>query len=190
MSGTSVVTLYTDASGRHGWGATLGDLFIQGRWSKFELREGINWKELWVLSKAIETWHQHVAQKLVLVRMDNSTAVSYANYGAGRVGTLTALARRIKDQEVTLGCTIVALHIAGGDNSIADALSRFSIRVRGLDPFPECALRWRFRKKVALRCRAADTDIMASDDGRNAWAPAFRSPFNSMLEGFLPWGRL
>ena len=190
MSGTSVVTLYTDASGRHGWGATLGDLFIQGRWSKLESREGINWKELWVLSKALETWYRHVAQKLVLARMDNSTAVSYANYGAGRIATLTALARRIKDQEVSLGCTIVALHIAGSDNTVADALSRFSIRVRGLDPFPERALRWRFRKEVALRCGEVDIDMMASDDGHNAWVAAFRSPSNSALEGPLPRGRL
>ena len=190
MSETSVVTLYTDASGRRGWGATLGDLFIQGRWSKLELREGINWKELWVLNKALETWHRQVAQKLILVRMDNSTAVSYANYGAGRVGTLTALARRIKDQEAILGCTVVALHIAGSDNAVADALSRFSIRVRGLDPFPERALRWRFRKEVALRCGRMDVDMMASDDGHNAWVPVYRSPSNSALEGPLPWGRL
>ena len=134
MSETSVVTIYTDASGHHGWGATLGDRFIQRKWSKRELKEGINWKELWVLNRALETWCQQVAQKLVLVRMDNAAAASYANYGAGRVSTLTELARRIKDREVVLGRTVVALHIAGSDNSLADALSRFSIKVRGLDP--------------------------------------------------------
>ena len=168
----------------------MGDRFIQGRWSKHELGEGINWKELWVLNRALETWGQHVAQKLVLVRMDNSAAASYANYGAGRVSTLTALARKIKGREVVLGCTVVALHIAGSDNSVADALSRFSIRVRGLDPYPERALRWRFRKEVALRCGEVDADMMASDDGHNAWAPVYRSPSNSALEGPLPWGRL
>ena len=190
MSETSVVTIYTDASGAHGWGATLGDRFIQGKWSKSELKEGINWKELWVLNRSLETWCQQVAQKLVLVRMDNTTAVSYANYGAGRVSTLTQLARRIKDREVILGCTVAALHIAGSDNSLADALSRFSIKVRGLDPYPERALRWRYRKEVALRCGNVDADMMASDDGHNAWVPVYRSPSNSALEGPLPWGRL
>ena len=131
---------------------------------------------MWVLNRSLETWRQQVAQKLVLVRMDNTAAVSYANYGAGRVSTLTQLARRIKDREVILGCTVVALHIAGSDNSLADALSRFSIKVRGLDPYPERALRWRYRKEVALRCGNVDADMMASDDGRNAWVPVYRSP--------------
>ena len=33
-------------------------------------------------------------------------------------------------------------------------------------------------------------DVMASDNGHNAWAPNYRSPPNSALEGPLPWGRL
>ena len=112
----------------------MGGRFIQGKWSKPERSESINWKELRVLNKVLAAWGQYVAQKLVLVRMDNSAAASYANYGAGRASTLTTLARKIKGREVALGCTVVALHIAGKDNSVADALSRFSIRVRGLDP--------------------------------------------------------
>ena len=73
---------------------------------------------------------------------------------------------------------------------MADALSRFSIRARGLDPYPERELRWRYRKEVEARCGAVDVDMMASDDGHNAWVPNFRSPSNSALEGPLPWGRL
>ena len=125
----------------------------------------------------------HVAQKLVLVRMDNTTAASYANFGAGRVSGLTALARKIKDREVSLGRTVVALHIAGKDNSVADALSRLSIRARGLDPYPERALRWRYRKEVEARCGSVGWDMLASDDGHNAWVPNFRSPSNSAWEG-------
>ena len=53
MGETSVATVYTDASGLHGWGATLGGHFIQGKWSKSERGEGVNWKELWVLNKAL-----------------------------------------------------------------------------------------------------------------------------------------
>ena len=122
--------------------------------------------------------------------MGNIAAAPYANYGAGRVPTLTLLARKVKGREVASGCTIAALHIAGKDNAVADSLSRFSIRVRGLGPYPESELRWRRRKEVEARCGAADVDMMASDDGRNAWAPNFRSPSNSALEGPPPWGRL
>ena len=76
------------------------------------------------------------AGKLVLARMDNGTAASYANYGAGRVAQPTVLARKMKEREVALGCTLAALHISGKDNLVADALSRFSIRARGLGPYP------------------------------------------------------
>ena len=127
---------------------------------------------------------------MALVRMDNAAAASYANYGAGCVPALTLLARRIKGRAVALGCTIAALHIAGRGNAVADALPRFSIRVRGLDPYPERELRWRYRKEVEARCGAADVDMMASDNGRNARAPNFRSPSNSAPEGPLPRGRL
>ena len=76
--------------------------------------------------------------------------------------------RKEKEREVALGCTAVALHLAGKHNSVADALSRFSIRARGLDSWPERALRWLFRKEVVRVCGLIDVDMPASDDGRNA----------------------
>ena len=89
-----------------------------------------------------------------------------------------------------MGRTIVAPHIAGKDNAAADALSRFSIRVRGLGPFPERELRWSFRREVQRRCGAIDVDMLASDDGHNAWAANYRSPARSAFEGPLPDGQL
>ena len=41
--------IFTDASGSREWGATLGGHFLQGRWSNWASREGINWKVPWVL---------------------------------------------------------------------------------------------------------------------------------------------
>ena len=78
-----------------------------------------------------------------------------------------------------MGCTVVALHIAGKVNSGAGALPRFSIRARGLGPRPERELRWRFRKEVARACGAIDVDMLASDDGRDAWVANPRPPSNS-----------
>ena len=57
--------------------------------------------------------------KLVLARMDNSLAVAYANYGAGRSPELAMLARDAKELE--------ASHIAGRRNTVADALFRFTV---------------------------------------------------------------
>ena len=190
MGESSVATVYADASSIQGWGASLGDHFIQGKWSKLERREGINWKELRVLNRALETWRPLLAGKLALDRMDNGAAASYANYGAGRVSQTTALAREIKEREVARGRTLVALRIAGKDNSAADASSRFSIRARGSGPYPDRELRWRFRQVSQRCCGAVDVDMLASDDGRNAWVPDFRPPSNSAFEGPLPPGRL
>ena len=93
MGDGAVASVYTDASSKRGWGAALGDRFIQGKWAKSDRLEGINWKELWALRRAMELLGELLAGKLVLVRMGNSAAASYANYGAGRVPNLTMLAR-------------------------------------------------------------------------------------------------
>ena len=71
---SSVVTVSTDASSIHGWGAVLGDHFMQGKWSKLERREGISLKELRVLIRVLEARSSSLAGKLVLVRTDDSTA--------------------------------------------------------------------------------------------------------------------
>ena len=89
-----------------------------------------------VLRKAVETRRELLAGKLVLARMGNSAAVSYANYGAGRALRLAMLARDIKEREVPIERIVAALHISGRGDAVADALSRFSIRVRGLGPRP------------------------------------------------------
>ena len=63
--------------------------------------------------------------------MDKSTAVAYANHEAGRSGKSTRLSREIKEFENGFDCTLVALRIAGNDNAIVDALSRFTIKATG-----------------------------------------------------------
>ena len=189
MGDGAVATVYTDASSKRGWGAALGGRFIQGKWAKSGRLEGIKWKELWVLRRAMELRGELLAGKLVLVRMGSSTAASYANYGAGRVPHLTMLAREVREREVAIGCTVAALRIAGKDNAVADALSGFSSRVCGLDPRPERELRKKFRSQVKEPWGAVDMDMLASDDGHNAWGPFYRPASNSAFEGPLPRGR-
>ena len=71
-----MAAVYTDASSLRGWGASFRDHYIQGKWSNVERREGINWKELWVLLRVFETWGAMLAGKLVLVRIDNCAAAA------------------------------------------------------------------------------------------------------------------
>ena len=65
-------------------------------------------------------------------------------------------------------CIVVALHIAGRRNSVADALSRFTNRARGLDPRPHRELRPKYRREVTERCGVIDVDMLARDDGSDA----------------------
>ena len=110
----------------------MGDAYIQGEWSKTEMREGINWKDLRFLERSFGCWGPRMDKlgsgKSALQRMGNTTALSYANYGAGRVPQLAMLARGIKELEVSLRCAAAALRVAGRANSVADALPRFSVR--------------------------------------------------------------
>ena len=47
----SARTIFADAAGAFGWGATLGARCLQGSWSESPVREGINEKELWALGE-------------------------------------------------------------------------------------------------------------------------------------------
>ena len=124
-----------------------------------------------------------MASKLALLRMDTSAVASYANYGAGRVPHLTMLAREVEERKVAIGRAAAAPRISGKDDAVTDALSRFSIRVLGLDPCPQRELRKKYRSEVQGRCGAVDVDVMASDDGHNAQSPSSRPPSNSAFGG-------
>ena len=85
---------------------------------------------------------------------------------------------------------MVALHIAGRGNIIADALPRFAIKATGGDPYPDRELRPRLPATVLGHCGAMDADMMSGDKGVNAWRARFSSPAKSAFESPLPGGQL
>ena len=87
----------------------------------------------------------------MLIRTGSSKAAPYVNYSVGRAPHPAQLARGIKELEASVICAVVALHLAGKDNSVADALPRFSIRARGSGPFAERELRHKYRLEVSRR---------------------------------------
>ena len=119
-----VMVVYTDASGETGWGASVGNRWLQGTWPSHEASRSINWKVLRAYSLALSTLREEIVNKLVVVRMDNACAVHYVNCGTGRIDELSQLGREIKLQEVRLGVESVAVHVPGKLNITADALSR------------------------------------------------------------------
>ena len=63
MGSDAVAAIYADASSLRSWGAVFRDLYTQGKWSKLDRREGINWQEPWVLKTALESWGDRLAGK-------------------------------------------------------------------------------------------------------------------------------
>ena len=50
------MSLFTDASGEHGWGAYWSGRWLQGGWSSSETSQDIAWKELFVIVQAVNSW--------------------------------------------------------------------------------------------------------------------------------------
>ena len=84
--------------------------------------EDINFKELWTISKRLvpdlaHTW----AGRRILVRCDNTTAVPYLNSRRGQMPKLLKLLDGLEELEKRYKFGLVAVHIRGKDNVIADA---------------------------------------------------------------------
>lgn len=116
--------IYTDSSSG-GWGAHLRGEFVSGVWSEMDLQNSINWKELMAIYLALVHFLPLLGGKRVLVRTDNSSAVSYVNcQGGTRSVKLTAVALQIVDLAEQNRMSVKARHVVGEKNVLADWLSR------------------------------------------------------------------
>ena len=136
------------------WGATLGG---RGR-SRKGIEEGVTREKLWVAVSALGASENGVRGK-----------VAHANFGALHSWVLTALASRLKGPETRVRSALVALHISGQGNSVADSLSCQASQVPGCDPYPDRVLRQNVRDAVHERFGCMDVGTIASDDGSNAF---------------------
>lgn len=117
--------LQTDAS-RTGWGAwdlkTGRQLagFFETKWG----RRSSNRRELTTIVYAILAFADLYAGSVVEVETDNTTSMAYINHLGGPSRDLTDIVRPLFDWAMKTKTTIVARHIAGKKNVVADALSR------------------------------------------------------------------
>ena len=84
VSPGAVVAPYAAAASKLYLGPTLGERFAQGVWPREAVDEGAKWRALWFLWRALGVWSDAVEERSALAKMDDATAVLYANYGAGR----------------------------------------------------------------------------------------------------------
>ncbi len=122
VSRHTVVT--TDASST-GWGATCNGQAASGLWTGPRLLWHINCLELWAVHLALRQFRPLMLGKHVLVRTDNTAAVSYINrLGGIRSHRMSQLARHLLLWSHTQFKSLRAVHIPGQLNRVANALSR------------------------------------------------------------------
>lgn len=79
---TFELEIHTDAS-RYGWGAACNSERAHGAWKISELDLHINYLELLAVFLALKYFASKQSNCSILLRVDNTTAISYVNRMAG-----------------------------------------------------------------------------------------------------------
>jgi ribonuclease HI len=164
------VTLITDASSV-GWGAHLGDHLISGIWSQEEKKAYSNILEMWAVRNALRAFKELLCNKRVQLLTDNTTVASYIT----RQGGLKSSTLYLEVREILLWCkhqniTLMARHIPGKRNVLADKLSR-----PGRAISTEWMLDPQVFKQITRQTWIPLTDLFATR--WNNQTPQFISPF-------------
>ena len=116
--------LFTDAS-LLGWGAHMDGLTAHGTWGEELQLQHINMLELEAVALAVESFLPSLRGLRVLVWTDNTTVQAYLNRQGGTVSTsLSTRTEQLLIWARAQGISLVARHIAGSLNVLADQLSR------------------------------------------------------------------
>lgn len=180
------VTITTDAS-LLGWGAVLGERSIGGRWSAEERNNHINTLEMMAISLAIESFCSEISNNHVMIRCDNTTAVSYIT----NMGGIKSIACDKVSKHIWLFCIknkiwLSCSYIPGKLNTLADHKSR---------KFND-QLEWKLNQKVFNKLCAIwqtpEIDLFASRlnfqvEKFCSWKPDPRSEFVNAFT--MDWGK-
>lgn len=162
----------TDASGK-GWGATNMLSRTGGRWNEAELERArnkeINYLETIAIGLGLRSFHSFTRNTHILIRSDNSTAVSYINNMGGIKSPLcNQAAIDIWEWCIERKIWISAAHLPGVQNTEADHESRhFNDRT-------EWMLNKRAFTKITQTFGKPEIDI-------------FASRLNAQLERYVSW---
>ncbi|XP_041978933.1 uncharacterized protein LOC121732959 [Aricia agestis] len=116
--------IFSDAS-TTGWGASCGDQRASGRWSQEEIHFHINQLELLAAYFALKIFSKNYSNCNILMRVDNTTAISYINRMGGiQYPHLSKVARDIWQWCEVRKLFVFASYIKSSDNIIADQESR------------------------------------------------------------------
>lgn len=114
----------SDASGSWGCGAFSGSSWFQLKWSTSYVDSHISAKELVPIVIAAVVWGEGWRGKSIQVWCDNVATVSTINQGSSANRDVMHLARCLAFIKAKFEFELMATHLPGAKNSIADALSR------------------------------------------------------------------
>lgn len=118
------VEIFSDAS-KTGWGVACGGETASGRWSDEESKEHINSLELKAAYFGLQVFARNLHDCQILLRIDNTTAISYVNrMGGVRFTHLNIISRNLWQFCEERRIFVFASYISSQDNEIADAESR------------------------------------------------------------------
>lgn len=147
--------IYTDASGT-GWGAVCGDRRVHGRWKPSEKSNHINYLELLAVFLGLKSFINNETNCSILLRVDNTTAISYVNRMGGiQFQHLSDLSRSIWQWCETRNLWLFASYV-NSKNNIADFDSRI------VNPDTEWELSDKAFKTVVLHFGMPQIDLFAS----------------------------
>ena len=148
--------IFSDAS-LTGWGASCGDRVANGFWMGDDLDLHINVLELKAALLALKSFARVSAGSHVLLRVDNTTAISYIN----RMGGVLSPALNLAARELWQWCEsqqifVFASYIPSAENWKADRESR------RINPDTELELSGSAFNRVCLRFGLPVVDLFAS----------------------------
>ena len=116
--------IFSDAS-LSGWGAVSGSKKVSGLWKHSEKKHHINFLELQAAFFGLKCFAERLSNIDILLRIDNTTAVSYINRMGGiRYEKLNSITREIWQWCEKRNIWIFASYISSKDNFKADYESR------------------------------------------------------------------
>jgi hypothetical protein len=190
---SATIFITTDAAGT-GWGATVNNWKLQGRWNKVQRNCLSNHKELWAVLKVLQRMGSLMENQTAMIQTDNKSVVAYINKEGGtKSPKLLKITREIFRVTEHLHVTLIARYIPGRYNSTADTLSRSSAQPEW--SLNKSALLPIFRKwgtptvDLFASARSAIVNSYVSEDARDPnclFVDAFSRLWNYKLRWIFP----
>lgn len=119
-----VLEIFSDASTK-GWGAACGKETASGIWSDDERSRHINYLEILAAFFGLKIFAKKFHSCQILLRIDNTTAISYVNrMGGVQYPHLTQVTRELWQWCEQKNIIVFASYISSAENTVADAESR------------------------------------------------------------------